>query len=252
MVLGQECTFIKCDITDLKQIKECVERTVKKFGKVDILVGCAGGSVVKDKENSVKRPPRGIQYVEERRYDLMMALNLKGHVFFCKEVAPHMIKQQYGKIVLVSSLGVFSPPGPGAEYHSAKAGILGLTFNLAYELAPHHITVNAILPGPVKTPFWDPVLSLVPKNKRGAALERVGQATPLGRIGLPEDIANAALFLASELSSFITGQALNVGGAIPLNRYDDGGFSGVTRIGKNRPAWLSVLNLTCPPRDYVS
>jgi NAD(P)-dependent dehydrogenase (short-subunit alcohol dehydrogenase family) len=163
----------------------------------------------------------------------MMALNLKGHVFFCKEVAPHMIKQQSGKIVLVSSQGVYNPPGPATEYHSAKAGILGLTFNLAYELAPHNINVNAILPGPVKTPFWDPVLGDIPEALRDAALEKLGRSTPLGRIGQPEDIANAALFLASELSSFITGQALNVGGGLPLGRYLDGAFAGVTQAKKD-------------------
>jgi len=228
---GKECIFIKCDITDLKQIRDCVDRTVKKFGRVDILVGCAGGSVVKGRESAGGRPKRGIQYIEEGHYDLMMALNLKGHVFFCKGVAPHMIAQKYGKIVLISSLGVYSPPGPAPEYHSAKAGILGLTVNLAYELAPHNINVNAILPGPVKTPFWDPVLSMVPQEERGAALDRLGQSTPLGRVGLPEDIANAVLFLSSELSSFITGQALIVGGGVPLNRYDDGGFRGLTGPG---------------------
>jgi 3-oxoacyl-[acyl-carrier protein] reductase len=228
---GKECIFIKCDITDLKQIRDCVDRTVKKFGRVDILVGCAGGSVVKGRESAGGRPKRGIQYIEEGHYDLMMALNLKGHVFFCKEVAPHMIAQKYGKIVLISSLGVYSPPGPAPEYHSAKAGILGLTVNLAYELAPHNINVNAILPGPVKTPFWDPVLSMVPQEERAAALDRLGQSTPLGRVGLPEDIANAVLFLSSELSSFITGQALIVGGGVPLNRYDDGGFRGLTGPG---------------------
>jgi 3-oxoacyl-[acyl-carrier protein] reductase len=198
---------------------------------VDILVGSAGGSVVKGKEVANQKPKRGVQYIEEKHYDLMMALNLKGHVFFCREVVPHMIAQHYGKIVLISSLGVYSPPGPASEYHAAKAGILGLMNNLAYELAPNNINVNAVLPGPVKTPFWDPVLSMVPEEKRETALEKLGQATPLGRIGQPEDIANAVLFLASELSSFITGQMLNVGGGLPLNRYEDGGFRGVT--GRN-------------------
>jgi 3-oxoacyl-[acyl-carrier protein] reductase len=224
---GKECIFIHCDITDLPQIKNCVAQTVKMFGKVDILVGSAGGSKVKSGVKAAESPQRGIQYVDEEHYDLMMALNLKGHVFFCKEVAPHMIKRQYGKIVLISSMGVYSPPGPSSEYHSAKAGIIGLTINLAYELAPNHITVNAILPGPVKTPFWDPVFSMIPESERGAALDRLGQSTPLGRIGLPEDIANAVLFLSSELSSFITGQALNVAGGIPLSRYVDGGFMGM-------------------------
>jgi 3-oxoacyl-[acyl-carrier protein] reductase len=226
---GAESIFIKCDITDLQQIKSCVAGTVDKFGKIDILVGSAGGSKVKSDAASNRR---GIQYIDEKHYDLMMALNLKGHVFFCKEVAPYMIERKYGKIVLISSMGVYSPPGPSAEYHSAKAGILGLTFNLAYELAPHNITVNAILPGPVKTPFWDPVLSVLPESERPAALEKVGQATPLGRIGLPEDIANAVLFLSSDMSSYLTGQALSVAGGIPLERYIEGSFKGIRGKGR--------------------
>ncbi|MGD0795847.1 MAG: SDR family oxidoreductase [Dehalococcoidales bacterium] len=221
---GSECIFTKCDITDLRQIKNCVAGTMKKFGKVDILVGSAGGSKVK---GSAESPKRGIQYIDETHYDLMMALNLKGHVFFCKEVAPHMIARKYGKIVLISSMGVYNPPGPATEYHSAKAGILGLTFNLAYELAPYNITVNAILPGPVRTPFWDPVFSMLPESERGPALEKLGQSTPLGRIGRPEDIANAVLFLSSEMSSYITGQALSVAGGLPLSRYVDGSFMGM-------------------------
>jgi 3-oxoacyl-[acyl-carrier protein] reductase len=227
---GKESIFLHCNITDLQQIKDCVTRTVNKFGKVDILVGSAGGSKVKSGAGvSLKK---GIQYVNEEYYDSIMALNLKGHVFFCKEVAPYMIKQNYGKIVLISSMGVYSPPGPSSEYHSAKAGILGLTYNLAYELAPYHITVNAILPGPVKTPFWDPVFSMIPESERGAALDKLGQATPLGRVGLPEDIANAVLFFSSDMSSFITGQALGVAGGVPLSRYVEGGFMGMREQGK--------------------
>ena len=221
---GKECIFVKCDITDLKQISDCVDQTVKKFGKVDILVGCAGGSVLRSMAapppGEARRRIRGIQYTDEKHYDLMMALNMKGHVFFCKEVSPYMIKQKYGKIVLISSMGVYNPPGPAVEYHGAKAGIIGLVYNLAYELAPSNINVNGILPGPIKTPFWDPVLSMIPDDERGDALDRMGQFTPLGRIGQPEDIANTVLFLCSELSSYITGQMLNVGGGIPLSRYD--------------------------------
>jgi len=219
---GKESMFVKCDLTDVTQIKHCVDETVKKFGNVDILVGCAGGSIPQ-KLNPGERPKRGVANTDEKYYDLMMALNLKGHVFFAKEVAPYMIKQNYGKMVFVSSLGVFSPPGPSIEYHGAKAGIIGLVINLAYELAPHKINVNAILPGPVKTPFWDPVMENVPVDLRSETLDKLGeQGTPLGRIGQPEDIANCALFLCSELSSFITGEYISVGGGVPLNRYREG------------------------------
>jgi NAD(P)-dependent dehydrogenase (short-subunit alcohol dehydrogenase family) len=226
---GKKSIFVPCDITDLQQIKYCVDQTVKTFGKVDILVGCAGSSFPRGKMKAapqpVVRPPRGIQYTDETFYDVMMALNLKGHVFFCKEVAPLMIQQKSGKIVLISSMGVFNPPAASIEYHTAKAGILGLTYNLAFELAPHNINVNAILPGPILTPFWDPVLAAMPETERKAYLEQMGKNTPLGRAGQPEDIANAVLFLSSEMSSYITGQTLNVSGGMPLGRYRAGGFT---------------------------
>jgi len=153
----------------------------------------------------------------------MTALNYKGHVFFCKEVVPYMKKQQYGKIVLVSTMGVYSPPGTAVEYHGAKAGIIGVVNNLAYELGPSNINVNGILPGPVKTPFWDPVLAQLPASERDAMMDRVGGMTPLGRVGLPDDIGYVALFLCSEMASFITGQMINVSGGIPLERYRPGG-----------------------------
>jgi NAD(P)-dependent dehydrogenase (short-subunit alcohol dehydrogenase family) len=104
-------------------------------------------------------------------------------------------------------------------------GIWGLTYNLAFELAPHNINVNAILPGPIKTPFWDPLLAGMPESDRKAYMDGMGKNTPLGRASQPEDIANAVLFLSSELSSYITGQTLNVSGGMPLGRYREGGFA---------------------------
>jgi NAD(P)-dependent dehydrogenase (short-subunit alcohol dehydrogenase family) len=224
---GKECLFVRCDITDLKQIRACVDGTVAKFGRVDILVGCAGGSVPGGASARPRHPdgtPKtGIEYADEKFFDMMTALNYKGHVFFCKEVVPYMKKQRYGKIVLISSMGVYSPPGPAAEYHGAKGAIIGLVNNLAFELGPSNINVNGVLPGPVKTPFWDPVLAQVPEEERDAMMDRVGRLTPLGRVGLPEDIAYTVLFLCSEMSSYITGQMINVSGGIPLERYREGG-----------------------------
>jgi NAD(P)-dependent dehydrogenase (short-subunit alcohol dehydrogenase family) len=225
---GKECLFVKCDITDLKQINECVDKTVAKFGKVDILVGCAGGSVPRDAATRPRypdgTPKTGIEYTDEKFFDVMTALNYKGHVFFCKEVVPYMKKQKYGKIVLVSSMGVYSPPGAAVEYHGAKAGVIGLVYNLAYELGPSNINVNGILPGPVKTPFWDPVLAQLPEGERDRMMELVGLATPMQRVGRPEDIAYTALFLCSDISSYITGQMINVSGGIPLGIYHEGDF----------------------------
>ncbi len=226
---GKEAIFVKCDITDLKQIKDCVDQTVKKFGTVHILVGSAGGSVPRDSStrprNADGTPKIGVEHTDEKHFDMMTDLNYKGHVFFCKEVVPYFKKQKYGKIVLISSLGVYSPPGPSVEYHGAKAAIIGLVYNLAYELGPSNVNVNGILPGPIKTPFWDPVLAHIPPEERSDAMDRMGQNSPIGKVGLPEDIGNTCLFLCSEMSSYITGQMLNVGGGIPMGRYH-GGFMG--------------------------
>ncbi len=219
---GKECLFVNCDITDLKQIKNTVDQTVKKFGTVHILVGCAGGTP-RTRGGAIpkpgSRPRRGVANLDEAFWDVMLALNLKGHAFFCKEVAPYMIKQKFGKIVLISSLGVFSPPMPSSEYHSAKAGILGLVYNLAFELAPSNINVNGILPGPIKTPFYDPLMANLSEKEKEAKFDEMGRSVPLQRIGLPEDVANVVLFFASEMSSYISGETLIVGGGKPIPVY---------------------------------
>ncbi len=221
---GKEAIYINCDITDPKAIKACVDQAVKKFGKINILVGCAGGSVPRTK---VIKPPAGggppkmgIEYTDEDYFDLMTNLNYKGHVMFCKETVPYMKKEKWGRIVLVSSMGVYIPPGPSVEYHGAKAAIIGLVINLAYELGPSGINVNGILPGPVKTPFWDPMLANVPDADKDKMLDMLGQSSPIGRVGLPEDIAYANLFFCSEMSSFVTGQMLNVSGGKPLDHFN--------------------------------
>jgi len=220
---GAEAIYINCDITDSKAIKACVDQTVKKFGTVHILVGCAGGSIPRTRVMQMKpgeRPKMGVENTDEKYFDLMTNLNYKGHVIFCKEVVPYMKRQKYGKIVLISSMGVYDPPGPSVEYHGAKAAIIGLVYNLAYELGPSNININGILPGPVKTPFWDPVLANVPETERGQRMDSMGRDSPLGRVGRPEDIANTVLFLSSEMSAYITGQMLSVAGGIPMGRFD--------------------------------
>lgn len=221
-----ESMFFPCDITDLDQIRGCVDATVKRFGKVDILVGAAGRSVpegsMKVAPEGIARPKRGIQYTDEKFYDVIMALNLKGQVFFCKEVTPYMIKQNYGRIVLVSSQGVLTPPTASIEYHTAKAGIIGLTYNLAFELGPHNINVNCVLPGPIQTPFYDPILAGMTESQRKEYWSRAGTNSPVGRAGQPEDIANVILFFCSELSAYVTGQALSAAGGSPIGRYREG------------------------------
>ena len=207
---GRQGIFIQCDVTDNRQIKNVVDQTINKFGKVDILVNNAGGTLgTTHKEGRILN-------VTEEYWDKVLALNLKAYVFFCQAVAPYMIEKRYGKIINISSMGVFSPPGPSIAYHAAKAGVIGLTFNFARELAQYNINVNAILPGPTKTAFWGADM-----NNEELQSRIVKTNVPLQRIGMPEDIAGAVLFLASERASYITGELLAVSGGIPLNPYQD-------------------------------
>lgn len=203
---GQEAIFVKCDVTRADQVSNMVDYVLSKFGKIDILVNNAGGV-------SVARTS-GIEQSEED-WDKLINLNLKSVFLCCRAVVPHMIPRRYGKIINISSMGCVSPPGSNPGYHAAKAGVIGLTFDLATALAPFNINVNAILPGPIRTAFWDPILQLVKDSER--FLSDVGRLmTPLRRCGMPEEVAGAALFLASDLSSYITGALIPVSGGIPL------------------------------------
>lgn len=207
---GGKAVYIPCDITSSRQVNDMVGSTIEKYSKIDILVNNAGGvpGITSGK----------LEDVTEEQWDRYINLNLKSVFLCCKAVVPHMKKKRYGRIISLSSMGAVHPAVSVVHYHAAKAGVLGLTYNLAFELAPFNILVNAILPGPVRTPFWEPVTSSV-ADKDAYFAEIAKKEVPLGRIGLPEDIAGAALFLASELSSFITGQILNVAGGIPQLPY---------------------------------
>jgi NAD(P)-dependent dehydrogenase (short-subunit alcohol dehydrogenase family) len=146
-----------------------------------------------------------------------MALNLKSHFLFCKYVVPYMKKARYGKIIGISSIGAVQPPAHEINYNTAKGAVIAFTTDLANALAPFNINVNCILPGPIKTHFYDANIGKMPANQQETMFNMMGKKVPLQRIGTPEDIAGAALFLASELGAYVTGQALYVTGGLPLN-----------------------------------
>jgi NAD(P)-dependent dehydrogenase (short-subunit alcohol dehydrogenase family) len=206
--LGRESVAAKADITKSAEVEGMAAKAIEEFGKIDILVNNAGGVPGTHGAGSSET-------ITEEEWDRIVALNLKGPFLMCKAVLPFMKKNRSGKIISISSMGAVCPAVSVLHYHSAKAGILGLTINLAFELAPLNICVNAIVPGPIETPFWD---ALMPKGPQRdaffAALAK--REVPLGRMGTPKDIAGAALFLASELSDYMTGQILHVAGGLPL------------------------------------
>jgi len=209
---GSEGLVMNCDVTDAAQVKDMVAVTVKQFGRLDILVNNAGAVL------GAHGKPTNLGVLTEDAWDRVIDLNLKG-VFLCsREAVGHMKAAGYGKIINVSSLGAISPPSPHPHYHAAKAGVLGLTYDMAGELGPHGIYVNAIMPGPVRTPFFDEIVESMTTEEAQAFFDMVGGQAPLGRMGRPEEIAGAALFLASDLSSYVTGAVLPVTGGLPLPR----------------------------------
>jgi 3-oxoacyl-[acyl-carrier protein] reductase len=205
---GREGVFFQCDVSNGRQVQEMVNQALKKFGKVDILVNNAG----------IGLHPGPITAVSEEDWDRVLAINLKGVFLCCKAVVPSMQKKRYGKIINISSIGGIAPPSPNVHYCSAKAGVLGLTLDLALELAAFNICVNAILPGPTHTEMWEELISGSTQGKDlSKVIEEIGKATvPMQRVGTPEDIAGVALFFASELSGFVTGDRIIVGGGLPL------------------------------------
>lgn len=203
---GRQAIAIKADMSKSNEIKALIDQSINTFGRIDILVnnaGAAGGG--------------SLDASDENEWDYVLALNLKGAFLACKSAVPHMKKQRYGKLIFISSMGAVRPSVSVLAYHSAKAGIIGLVKNLAFELAPFNIYANCIVPGPIETPFWDPLSQgMTPDQKKSFFAALAKKEVPLGRMGTPEDIAGPALFFASELSSYVTGQVMFVAGGQPM------------------------------------
>jgi 3-oxoacyl-[acyl-carrier protein] reductase len=205
--LGIECHFVRADISDSKQVAKIVKENIDTFGKVDILVN-----------NAAYAPqPKSIIDIPEEEWDKTLAVNLKGAFLLCREVVPYMKQARYGKIINISAASGLSPGIMDAHYNSSKAGLIMLTKDVALEFAPFNINVNVICPGIIATELTETLAPQgVDKTEFLEALAR--KNVPMQRLGYPEDIANAALFFASDLSSYITGEVLLVGGGSLLVR----------------------------------
>jgi NAD(P)-dependent dehydrogenase (short-subunit alcohol dehydrogenase family) len=203
---GGKAVFKRCDVTSNTQVRDTVNTVIEKFGKIDILVNNAGalGTLWT------------LEEVTEEDWDKIIDLNLKS-VFLCsKSVVPHMKERKYGRIVNLSSMGAVSPPRSVVHYHAAKAGVIALTQNLALELVNYNIRVNAIAPGPILTEYYEPRLKNLTDAQRETYWVTKGKTTPMQRMGKPEEVAEVALFLVTESSSYITGELIKVGGGLPL------------------------------------
>lgn len=194
---GYKADAFACNVTDSADVEQCVARIIEKHGRIDILVNNAG----------ITRDGLFLRMKEEE-WDAVINVNLKGTFNACKSVSRSMLKARKGKIINIGSvIGVMGNVGQ-ANYAASKAGVIALAKSLAREFAARSITVNAVAPGYIKTAMTDKLSDDV-KNK---ILEDV----PLGRMGLPADVANVCLFLASKEADYVTGQTILVDGGMVM------------------------------------
>lgn len=195
--LGDAAIASVCDVTDRQSCIAAVAWAIKVFGRLDIVVNNAGVT-----------QRRKVSEVTDEDYDLVTDVVLRGTLLMTQAASPHISRDGSGSIINVSSLSAQQGGGifGGPHYCAAKAGVLGLTRAMAKEFGPESIRANAITPGLIMTDF----------SRRGPAADagkiEMAKSYPLGRPGSPDDIANAALYLASDLSSYVTGITLPVNG----------------------------------------
>ncbi|HEY8953561.1 MAG TPA: 3-oxoacyl-ACP reductase FabG [Candidatus Dormibacteraeota bacterium] len=190
---------IACDVSDRAQVESMVQRTVKEFGRLDVLVTCAG--IIRD--NLLFK-------MADEDWDAVIDTHLKG-TFLCAQAAQkHMVENKYGKMVFLSSTSALGNRGQ-ANYSAAKAGLQGMARTLAIELGPFNVNVNTVAPGFVETR-----MTRATAERMGVDYEtfKLGAASqiPLRRVGQPQDIANVIAFLCSDESSFVSGQNIYVRG----------------------------------------
>jgi len=195
--MGRDAIAVKADVSKLAEAEELIKASLEKFGRIDILVNNAGIT----RDNLLMR-------MSEAEWDSVITVNLKGTYNCVKAATRPMMKQRAGKIINIASVvGVMGNAGQ-ANYAASKAGVIGLTKSVAKEFGSRNIQVNAVAPGYIETEMT--------KELSDAAKESFMSAIPLKRAGQAEDVANIVLFLASDLSDYVTGQVLHVDGGMVM------------------------------------
>jgi len=195
--LGRKALALEMDVTNYEKVEEGINKILDKMGKVDILVNNAGIT----KDNLLLR-------MSQADWDAVINVNLKGTFNCIKAVTRPMIKQRSGRIISIASIiGLMGNPGQ-ANYAASKAGIIALTKTVAKELASRNVNANAVAPGFIQTEMT----AKLPEDIKKKMLE----AIPLAKLGTPQDVANTCLFLASDESSYITGQVITIDGGMVM------------------------------------
>jgi len=209
---GGEAFPLPAHLGKAEEIKKMINTVMEKFGRIDILVNNAGAS-----------PAMGsVLECDERLWDKLMDINLKGAYFISQAAANIMVKQGGGKIINIASVDGFNPEPGLSIYSISKAGMRMITRAFASELISYNVQVNTIAPGPISTKMMDSHWGHLPPEEAQKVKESVEKMLPSGRIGNPDEIAGAALYLASAASNYTTGAEIIIDGGLLLGNHLSG------------------------------
>ncbi len=199
--IGPEHRGYACDVTNRDACAQAAEQIVADFGRIDVLINNAG----------ITQPAQLLD-IDPQSWDRILDVNLRGVLYLSQAIVPQMKKQRAGAIACMSSVSAQRGGGilGGPHYSAAKAGVLGLAKAMARELGAAGIRVNCVTPGLIQT---DINAGKIPDDKRGDILAGI----PLGRLGVPDDVAGAFLFLSSDISSYLTGAVIDVNGGMLIH-----------------------------------
>jgi len=213
----RQCTCIRCDVADPAAVEEMVGKTVQSLGRIDVLVNCVGGSWGITRQDLVASPPsgfRGLTNCSLEDWRTIVAANLDAVFYSCRAAAPHL-KKQGGAIVNVASIAARKGIPPGSEgssgpYAVAKAGVMGLTRQLALELGPYGVRVNCVAPGVIASGRLKRVLEI---TRQDHGPEGPLKTIPMGRVGTVGECAALIVALCTDDTSYMTGVTVDVNGA---------------------------------------
>ena len=201
--LGRRALAIKVDLTQCNQVQDAITRVLSEFGQINVLVNNAGWDKMEPFLDS-----------EPATWDKVIAINFKSVLYTCKATLPHMISLGSGKVINIGSDAGRGGSSGEVVYSGMKGAVIAFSKSLAREMARYKINVNVVCPGLIETPLLEEVRNTSEKTRK--VVDAITRAIPLGRVGAPEDIANAVAFLASPAADYITGQTLSVSGGLTM------------------------------------